>query len=219
MKEKCDCCGTCCRNGGPPLHDKDIELVRAGVLTLDALVTVRRGELVVPPMGDKPAPASTEWIKIQGQGGKWVCRFFDDAKKNCSIYDNRPVSCKALKCWDTEEILSMAGRDLLSRNDLIASDDPLLPLVIHQEQSCPVPDFGEIAGLSSPGAEPEKMLRKLQLLVESDLQIRYHAAREFHLSVSRELFYFGRPFFQLLIPFGIVTEESSRGVKLRLLNR
>ena len=98
MKEQCDCCGTCCRNGGPPLHKPDKPLVASGVLTFEDLVTVRRGEMVMPPMAKEPVTAQVEWIKVQGRSGQWCCRFLDMSSNTCTIYQNRPLSCRTLKC-------------------------------------------------------------------------------------------------------------------------
>jgi Fe-S-cluster containining protein len=215
MKKKCDCCGTCCRNGGPPLHVQDIQLIKSGVLVFDDLVTVRRGELVLPPLATKPVPAQTEWMKIQGVRGEWCCRFLDTSSNTCKIYEHRPSSCRVLKCWDADEILAMAGRDLLGRLDLIDSDDPLLPLVQLQEKHCPVPDMENIVTLLTEEGGRNQLMKELTSLVESDLRIRTQAAREFNISVARELFYFGRPLFQLFSPLGIVTTETPQGVKLQ----
>ena len=215
MKKKCDCCGTCCRNGGPPLHVQDIELIRAGFLVFDDLVTVRRGELVLPPLATEPVAAQSEWIKIQGVGGGWCCRFLDSSSNACTQYAHRPVSCRALKCWDAEDILAMAGRDLLDRFDLIDSDDPVLPLVQLQEKSCPVPDMENIIAQLTCESERNQLLWALTCLVENDLQIRAQAAREFNISVARELFYFGRPLFQIFFPLGINMAETPQGIELR----
>jgi Fe-S-cluster containining protein len=214
MMKECARCGTCCRNGGPPLHIQDLHLIRTGVLAFDDLVTVRRGELVLPPMADIPVPAETEWIKIQGSGGKWSCRFLDPSSGVCTLYAHRPSSCRVLKCWDTSEILAMAGRDLLARADVIAGNDPLLALVQQQEEWCPVPDMGLIAAMLAGRKGRVPLLKDLTLLVERDLHIRTRAVREFNISVAGELFYFGRPLFQLFIPMDIVTTETAAGLQL-----
>ena len=219
MKKQCDSCGTCCRNGGPPLHVQDIELVRTGVLAIDNLVTVRCGELVLPPLATKPVPAHSEWIKIQGVGSDWCCRFLDISSNSCSIYKDRPSSCRALKCWDTNEIIAMAGRDLLARTDLIDSDDPLLQLVQVHGKRCPVPDMVNIAVRLIEDEQRNKLLKEFAGLVKVDLHIRTQAVREFNISVARELFYFGRPLFQLFHPLGIVTVETRQGVELKFRPR
>jgi len=215
MKQQCDCCGTCCRNGGPPLHKSDIGLVKTGILNFSDLVTVRRGELVLPPLATRPVSAEVEWIKIQGRDGDWCCRFLVTASNTCAIYENRPVSCRALKCWDTVEILAMSGRDLLCRSDLISLDDPLWPLVEAHEQICPVPDLEKLVRELAGGDRSDAILRELAGLVTVDLQVRSRAVQEFKLTVARELFYFGRPLFQILQPLGIMPHETPVGLELK----
>lgn len=197
------------------MHGPDIELVRTGILAIDDLITVRRGELIVPPMATQPVAAQTEWIKVKGSGGDWRCRFFDVASSQCAIYENRPFSCRALKCWDTGEILAMAGRDLAARADLMADDDPMRGLVACHEQQCPVPDMERIA-VDMNNADQRRMLfKELTGPVNVDLRIRSQAVRDFDISVDREMFYFGRPLFQLLYPLGVTAVETPRGVELQ----
>jgi len=215
LKTQCDCCGTCCRNGGPPLHLQDIELVRSGFLVFDDLVTIRRGELVLAPLAARPTPAQASWLKIQGAAGEWRCRFLDTLSNTCTIYAHRPLSCRVLKCWDTDDILALAGCDLLCLSDLMEQDDPLRALVLLQEESCPVPDMENIIRIIAGGAERVRMLSDLTVIVENDLRIRVRAAREFNISVATELFYFGRPLFQLLMPLGIAMAQTAEGINLQ----
>ncbi len=56
IKQACDRCGTCCRQGGPALHIQDRHLVAPGFLGFDVLVTIRRGELARYPLSDRPEP-------------------------------------------------------------------------------------------------------------------------------------------------------------------
>lgn len=215
MKQTCQCCGTCCRNGGPPLHGEDHSLVTSGVLSFKDLITVRRGELVVPPMASKPIVAKSEWIKIQGQGSQWCCKFLNNISNECTIYKNRPISCRVLKCWDTDAILAMAGHDLLSRMDLIDDNDPLLPFVQLQEEQIPLPDFVEIQDALNESEAHPGLLQSLSIMVQDDLHIREKVHHTFKLSVATELFYFGRPLFQLLFPLGIETCETHHSITLR----
>jgi len=64
-------------------------------------------------------------------------------------------------------------------------------------------------------ARRDELLEDLSDLVKVDLQIRTQAVREFNISVARELFYFGRPLFQLFHPLGIVTVETRQGIELK----
>jgi len=214
LKNGCDSCGTCCMSGGPALHAEDFDLVASGMLSLNNLVTIRQGEMVYQPLSDQPEAAEKEFIKIQGRGADWCCMFFDRLSSNCTIYDNRPVACRLLKCWDTEDILSITGKGLLSRFDLIKNDDPLLASVHRHEEECPVPKMDKIALMLDSAEQRDKILEELSRLVNTDLRIRALAAGDHNLTVSMELFYFGRPIFQLLVPAGITCKESLVGLSL-----
>jgi hypothetical protein len=72
-----------------------------------------------------------------------------------------------------------------------------------------------MADLVRMGADlSEKMKRELHKLVNEDVRFRNRVVREFNLKVSEELFYFGRPVFQLLQPLGVRVKESQLGLEL-----
>lgn len=213
-KTACDRCGTCCRQGGPALHGGDRDLVVSGALAFDDLITVRRGELALPPLGRTPLPVRDEFVKIRGRGRDWCCKFYDAEAAACTIYENRPLACALLDCTAPAALLSVAGRDLLTRFDCIPADDPCRPLVALHERECPCPDLAATAGRLRSDASRDDTLRQLARLVEIDLAIRGRAVRRYDLPVARELFYFGRPLFRLLIPLGVRVTESCRGMIL-----
>ncbi len=215
IKEACDRCGTCCRQGGPALHLQDRHLVAPGFLGFDVLVTIRRGELARHPLSDQPEPVRQELIKIQGRGGDWSCRFLQATSSSCAIYDRRPLACRLLKCWAPDEVLAIAGRELLGRYDLIADNDPLLPLVRRHEQECACPDLVSSGIRLRSSSRRAAMLRQLEQLVNRDIAVRGMALQRYGLSVAPELFYFGRPLFQILAPLGITVTESSGGLTLQ----
>ena len=215
MKDGCQQCGTCCEKGGPTLHRQDRYLLEKGVLAMDDLITIRDGELVIQLESGRPEPTDREFIKIRGRNRDWCCRFLEQTERTCTIYQDRPLACRLLKCWDPGEVSELSGTNLLSRLDLIAEDDPVLPLVRLHQQRCPLPDMVEIkVQLSSSGGRDEK-LSQLSRMVEEDLQVRAVAAARFNLPVDREMFYFGRPLFQLLAPLGVRLHESGEGIELR----
>lgn len=215
MKQHCDSCGTCCRNGGPPLHLEDINLVKTGVLTLDKLITVCCGELVIHPSATQAVPALSEWIKIKGVGNDWCCHYLDTSSNLCTIYSNRPSSCKALKCWDTDEIIAIAGRDLLVRSDLIDSDDPMLEIMQLHAKCCPIPDMENVFVLLTDESQRKNLLKELTFQIKVDLKFRTQAIGDFKISVAMELFYFGRPLFQLIHSLGIAVLETPQGIELQ----
>lgn len=215
-RSSCKRCGSCCRQGGPALHSGDAGLLRSGSLRREHLVTVRRGELALAPLAREPEVVAAEFLKVRGQGGDWCCMFYDHATRGCTIYRQRPLACGLLDCSRPEEILAIAGRDLLTRFDCLAPDDPLLALVREHEEQCPCPDLGLVrARLQAPDRQQDT-LHWLTGLVRHDLALRSRAAARYGLSVDLELFCLGRPLFQLLAPLGVVTRESAAGLGLHL---
>lgn len=214
MKNECDQCGTCCEKGGPSLHEEDLALVRSGFLTIDDLVTIRKGEIVLQPETGKPETTDVELLKIRGRGGDWCCRFLHPAARTCSIYEQRPASCRLLQCWNPEAVLEVSGKKLLSRFDIIADNDPLLSLLHLYDEQLALPDMIEILVKLQSESQRKSSLAELQRLVEKDLLFRSLAVEQFALPVARELFYFGRPLFHLLAPLGVSMTESAEGICL-----
>ncbi|NOQ45938.1 MAG: YkgJ family cysteine cluster protein [Desulfobulbaceae bacterium] len=197
-KTSCDRCGSCCLQGGPALHTGDLELIRSGSLALDDLITIRRGEFALRPLSETPESVDCEFIKIQGKSAEWCCKFYDATQKACTIYQKRPLACGLFDCTAPEAVLAIIGKDLLSRFDCVADDDPLLPLMRLHEQECPYPDMKVIADRLQAESERSDTLLELTRLVKLDLGFRTRAVRRHGLSVAREMFYFGRPLFQML---------------------
>lgn len=129
-------------------------------------------------------------------------------------YGHRPMACGLLDCTDTAPILDIAGKDLLTRFDCIENDDPILPLVQEYENLCPCPDLQCIRKQLSLGELLTDQLLELETSVIRDLSFRGRITAEFGLSVANELFYFGRPLFQLLHPLGLQAINSPAGIRL-----
>lgn len=210
----CKRCGTCCRQGGPALHGPDLELLRSGRLTREDLIAVRRGELAFQPLASQPEPVSHEFLKLKGQQGSWCCAWYDETEQGCLRYADRPMACGLLDCTDTGPLLAIAGRDLLTRFDCMADDDPLLPLIREHEQCCPCPDLQALAHDLAKGSLDLQRQAQLEAAVNHDLAFRSRVADEWHLSVALELFCFGRPLFQLLLPLGLQAMQTPAGIRL-----
>ena len=68
--------------------------------------------------------------------------------------------------------------------------------------------------LRAQGALSEERLAELVALVNWDLNFRARVSNLFNLSLAHELFYFGRPIFQLLAPLGFKTVNTPAGLRL-----
>ena len=218
-KSECRRCGDCCRAGGPALHGQDLALIRSGALALEDLVTVRRGELAIAPLAAGPGPVEHEFLKVRGRDGAWCCAFYDEAANGCLRYDRRPMACGLLDCADTGPLLALAGRDLLTRFECLADDDPLLPLMREHEQRCPCPDLQAVARDLHHSATRSRVIAELEQAVAVDLAFRGQVQSALHLTLQRELFAFGRPLFHLLLPLGLQIVDTPEGIRIRPLPR
>jgi Fe-S-cluster containining protein len=194
------------------LHGPDLELIKTGKIPLSALITLRKGELAHNPVSGRLTAIKAELVKLKGTGKEWNCCYYDSNENSCTIYDHRPQACRVLKCWEPEEILSMVEKDTLTRLDILDEDNAIRNLIREHDRLYPCPDMEELVSMIPDVDDTVK--RKLQRLVNEDLRFRTRVVKEFELKLSEELFYFGRPVFQLLQPLGVRVTESAVGVEL-----
>ncbi|MEA1966735.1 MAG: YkgJ family cysteine cluster protein [Thermodesulfobacteriota bacterium] len=209
----CKQCGTCCEKGGPALHSQDLDLIKQGLFSFDQFITIRKGELAHDPVKNSIEPVKDELVKIRGIKGAWTCCFYNKNQHGCTIYDHRPLACKVLKCWDTDGILELSGKDLLSRLDIVEKSSPLREKIVEHEQLFPCPDMKAISRKASRLSK--KKVKNFEGIINGDLTYRTNTVGEFGLSVSEELFYFGRPIFQLFQSLGFTIRETSAGIRLK----
>jgi Fe-S-cluster containining protein len=212
--DECQRCGTCCRQGGPALHAEDRHLFETGVLKSAQLVTVRTGEPAHDPLQDAVLPAVSEFIKIGGQGASWSCSFLEELTNNCQIYRQRPLECRLLFWGDTEPLEKVIGKDLLTRNDLVGGDDPVLVLIDRLEDECPYQRVNEILA----DADNADQTAFLTDLARRDLAIRQAFLNHFPDREKEELFLFGRPLFMVLGPYGYKLVEKGGGLNLEIVD-
>jgi Fe-S-cluster containining protein len=141
-QNKCLRCGTCCLKGGPALHLDDKKLLSENTIKLEHLYTIRQGEPALTPFGSKPEFVQTEIIKLKGQTSQWSCLFYDRQDNSCLIYEQKPLECSLLKCWDTTELEAIVGMNLLKRTDLLYQTESLLKIIAFHEQECSYDNLG-----------------------------------------------------------------------------
>jgi Fe-S-cluster containining protein len=210
VKEKtCSRCGTCCTKGGPALHLEDLSLIREGKITRENLITIRMGELVYKPFASNPEPVKCELVKICGIGREWQCHFFEGEGKGCAIYEHRPQACRELQCWNTEAVEGLVEKDTISRFDIIDKDEPIYAFIERHDKKCRCPDIYGLYEAALVERFPEA--GEFEDIVNTDIAIRTEALSALKISLAEELFYFGRPIFQLLQQIGArVTENSGK---------
>ncbi len=203
--DTCQQCGTCCRKGGPILHYEDMALCKNNILTIKHLLTIREQEPVFSPLNANIEPAPRELIKLSGIHGAWTCLFFKEHDQICGIYQNRPLECRTLKCWDTGELKRIIYQQTLSRRDIIAPDHPIWPLLEWHNEHC---QYGKLYDLALQGSGVES---QITTIINDDLSVRQRALTMFNLNLTEELFYFGRPMFKSLPASGLTVRPDDRG--------
>lgn len=210
----CKQCGICCTNGGAALHLEDISLLQQGLIPLRDLITIRKGEFAHNPVSGKVQATNAEIVKLRGTGREWTCCYFDPATKGCTIYDNRPLACGTLKCWDPTDSLKLVETDLLSRLDILRRNDLFQNMVREYEECCPLPDFTTLA--AKLVNTPQETIIILEKFVNRDLEFRSRAVAQSDTILQEEMFLFGRPLFQLLQSFDLDYMQTGTGLSLRL---
>jgi Fe-S-cluster containining protein len=207
-RNTCIRCGTCCLKGGPVLHEEDKKILRAGHIGYQHLVTIRKGELAFNPLSSKAEPSQQELVKVAGKGKDWACCFYDEKKASCTIYEHRFLECRLLKCWDTSELISVIGKNTITRPDIINSDDPILWLIENHEKECPYHEVNKLIFALPQEKDTSKTLTKLTEFACKDLAMRSYANSELGLKAEFESFIFGRPLFKILSACGISVSIS-----------
>jgi Fe-S-cluster containining protein len=203
IRSSCIRCGTCCLKGGPVLHHEDAKILREGHIGYQHLMTIRKGEMVYNPAKENPEPVSREMVKVAGRDGSWACVFYDEGEQSCSIYQNRFLECRILKCWDTSEIQSVIGRNTIQRSDIINPDDPIMDMIKSHEEECSSSEVERLLEALSAGKDRTGNLKRLAELVRRDKSIRFFALTELELKKEFEHFIFGRPLYRILEERGI----------------
>ena len=192
--------------GGPALHIEDKKLLIQKIINQESLITIRKGEPVFSLEESKLEWATTDIIKLKGKPAEWSCIFCDQDRLACSIYQHRPLECILFKCWDTVELKTIAGKNLLSRFDIISPDERIIKYIHSHEKVCSFQILGQLVPKQN-GKFDKNALAELNELVNKDLELRSEALMKLNLNLDLELFYFGRPLFKILSQFALIPRE------------
>ena len=213
---ECRRCGTCCKKGGPSFHRADKALIEKGVIHSKYLYTIRKGEMAYDNVRQCLEPVSSDVIKLKGKGDGWICILFDEKQNACTIYENRPIECRALKCWDTKALEDLYAKRRLKREDLIADIEGLWGIIKDHQARCNYETIQKLVNAinSDRGGEARQ---KLAEIIQFDIEIRELVVSWSGLDREMLDFLFGRPLKQTLKNFGL--KILQKGEKIVLAQR
>ena len=206
-------CGDCCRQGSPTLYIDDRPILHKGIIKRFELVTLRAGEIGFSNATQDLVLLPEERIKIKEKPGSRECHFLASETNKCRIYQDRPLQCRIMECWNPENFQSLEAQTFLSRKDLLNPDDPIIPIIESHAKRCAVDDLQKVLTRAKRGfADAEE--EALDILF-FDEHLRGHLEEEQGIKRENQLFLFGRPIADLITSFGFRLEETQEG-KIRL---
>ncbi len=210
-----DCvrCGTCCEKGGPAFHQADRLLIEKGAIPAKQLFTIRKGEFAYDNVRGCLVPVESDIIKIKGKPDTWTCVFFEETEKACTIYDDRPLECRALKCWDTRELEKIYNDRRLTRQDLVSEIEGLWDLIREHQKVC---DYEKIQNLirELKAGSRVQTRRELGEIIGYDTEIRKLVVADGRMDPEMLDFLFGRPLTETLQNLGIKIGRQGRKITL-----
>jgi len=192
--------------GGPTLHWEDAVLFKKGILKTSHVYTLRKGEMVYHNIRDTFFILQEEIIKIKGKDNKWTCMFYNHDQRACTIYQHRPIECRLLKCWDTQELEGIFLKKLLQRKHLINPDDPIMEILTAHEQRCSYALL-EKSVKALGGRDSENAVKKILDLLQYDYYFRPFVTEKLKIAQGDIDFLFGRPFVTTISMFGLRVEQ------------
>ena len=207
----CAACGSCCRTASPTLHEDDLELLRGQSIPPSSLMTLRKGEPVLTPLMQRPLFLTEERIKVREKPGTTECLFLDGEADRCTIYDDRPLQCRAQACWDESLARELIREKPLTRYQVFRGVDPLIEVMDEHDRRC------SFAALSQAFQELEESAGGEAAAVIDALAFEEH----FRRSIAAQLalpedtleLVFGRPFSRLIRLFGYRVDTDPDGTR------
>ena len=186
----------------------DTSLVYDGFIERGNLYTIRLGELVRDNIRGELIVTDQEIIKIKEKEKNLGCIYFDEKAKACTIYEYRPIQCKALACWDESEFMRVYARPKVDRRDIIR-DKIILGLMKEHDKRCSYSELDK--GVRQIEQEGERAIGRILEALRFDQHIRTFTSKKLGIDSSEMDFLFGRPLTQTITMFGLKVIKKSDG--------
>jgi Fe-S-cluster containining protein len=207
-RDHCIRCGDCCRASSPTLQMADVSLAYDGLIEKGNIYTIRVGELVRDNVKGEMKVTDKEILKIREKENTGACIYYDDEEKSCTMYEYRPIQCRALACWDESEFMRVYARPKLSRRDVI-SDRNLLRLMAEHDKKCSYMELEKCVGQIEK--EGEKAVKSILGLLKFDYKIRLLITERLGIDPVEMDFILGRPFTETINMFGLKVIREQDG--------
>jgi Fe-S-cluster containining protein len=213
--DHCRQCGTCCRKGGPAIHQEDKILLENGHIPFRYLFTIRKDEPVYDNVQGCIISAWSDIIRIKSLENSNTCVFFNSERNNCTIYDNRPKECRTLECWNTREIEEIYSKGHLSRQELLTDLPDINQLMKYHENRCAYQIIKRlIHQLDQDNLDQENkenILNNIRELLAFDNHFRSLAIEKSVCKTDIMEFLFGSPLHQTLPRMGLKVIRKKDG--------
>jgi Fe-S-cluster containining protein len=204
----CIRCGECCLGSSPTLQMVDVSLVYNGFIEKGNLYTIRLGELVRDNIRGGLRVTDKEMIKIKEKENSQGCIYYDEKAKACTIYEYRPIQCKALACWDESEFMRVYARPKADRRDIIR-DNIVMGLMKEHDRRCSYMKLD--AFVRQIEKEGEGAVGRILEVLRFDHHIRKFTSKKLGIGFSEMDFLFGRPLTQTITMFGLKVIKQPDG--------
>jgi Fe-S-cluster containining protein len=186
----------------------DASLVYDGFIKLKNLYTIRSGELVRDNIRGELIVTDKEIIKIKEKENGTGCIYYDEKAKACTIYEYRPIQCKALTCWDESEFMRVYARPKMDRRDIIR-DKIVLGLMNEHHKRCSHSELDKrVRRIEKEG---EATVGKILEALRFDHHIRAFASKKLGIDLNEMDLLFGRPLTETITMFGLKVIKKSDG--------
>jgi len=207
-RDHCIRCGECCLSSSPTLQMADVSLVYDGLIEKSNIYAIRVGELVRDNVKGEMKVTDKEILKIREKENGRGCIYYDDEEKGCTMYEHRPIQCRALACWDESEFMRVYARPKLSRRDVI-NDRNLLRLMAEHDKKCSYMELEKCVGQIEK--EGEKAVKSILELLKFDYKIRLLIAERLNIVSAEMDFILGRPLTETINMFGLKVIREQDG--------
>jgi Fe-S-cluster containining protein len=205
-------CGECCRKGSPTLYDVDLKILRQGIIHRMDLMTLRAGEIGFSNTTDDLILLPEERVKVKEKPGTRECLFLDPGDHACRIYEDRPLQCQVMECWNPEGYQSLNAHSFLTRKDLLNPEDPLVPVIDNHAKRCDLSSLQE--ALSKIKLDVRVGQEEAMDILQYDLHVRELLKEKQGIDPEHQVFLLGRAVVDLLPSFGYGFKKKADGTTI-----